>query len=295
MNKVSKLLFVTLITLLLPPLVNAKVIHSERSLYKNILVDDIAGKRCLKFSVKRKKSSQSCINKAKPQELVFDYYKLVMSSLLLVEQPQSILIIGLGGGILSNTFHHLFPEARIDNVEIDPAVITVAKNYFNFTENKQVHAVAKDGRIFIKRAALKKRQYDLVILDAFNGDYIPEHLMTREFLIEVRSILSPNGVMAANTFSSSGLYAYESATYHNVFGDFYNVRYGSYGNRVILSQPKQKVTRQKLKQKALSMYEVLLPFDVNILEILNVMSIDNDWPENSRLLTDQYSPANLLQ
>ena len=48
------------------------------------------------------------------------------------------------------------------------------------------------------------------MLDAFDHEYIPEHLLTQEFLKEVKSLLAPGGVLAANTFSSSRLYDHES-------------------------------------------------------------------------------------
>ena len=64
----------------------ADIIHSERSLYRNIIVDQKRSIRCLKFSVKREESSQSCINVDNPNELVFSYSKLLFSSLLLLEE-----------------------------------------------------------------------------------------------------------------------------------------------------------------------------------------------------------------
>ena len=70
------------------------------------------------------------------------------------------------------------------------------------------------------------------MLDAYERQYIPEHMLTREFLTEVRSLLTPDGVVAANTFSSSRLYQNESVTYRSVFGPFYNLKSG---NRVILA------------------------------------------------------------
>ena len=70
------------------------------------------------------------------------------------------------------------------------------------------------------------------MLDAYEHQYIPEHMLTREFLSEVRSLLAPGGIVAANTFSSSRLYQNESVTYASVFGQFYNLRSG---NRVILA------------------------------------------------------------
>ena len=64
----------------------------------------------------------------------------------------------------------------------------------------------------------QKNYHDLIMLDAFNGDYIPEHLMTREYLEETSKLMAENAVVVANTFSISQLYHHESTTYQAVFG-----------------------------------------------------------------------------
>jgi len=277
--------------------ISAEVIHQERSLYRNILVEDKGELRCLKFNVKSSKTNQSCLNKSAPQQLVFNYTKLLFSGLLLVDNPKNILIIGLGGGTMSNTLQQIYPQTTITNVEIDPAVIKVARQYFGFFENQHVSSVIQDGRIFIKRAVIKKQQYDWIILDAFNGDYIPEHLLTQEFLQEAKSILSPNGILSANTFSVSSLYAHESATYKKVFGDFYNVRNYKNSNRIILTAKGKLPSSEVINQRAKKLHDQLIPFSVNLSKISKQMtstSIDQDWPEKTKVLTDQFSPANLL-
>lgn len=294
-NKGITLLPALLLTTLFATVAQAEIIHSERSLYRNVIVEDNANIRCLKFSVKRKTSSQSCVNKTNPTALVFNYTKLLFSSLLLLDEPKNVLIIGLGGGTMSNSIHQLFPKAQITNVEIDPAVVNVARKYFNFIENKQITTEIKDGRIFIKRAKLKGQQFDWVILDAFNGDYIPEHLMTQEFLQEVRAVLTDNGVISANTFSTSELYDFESATYHAVFGDFYNVRLNNYSNRTILTTKAGLISAERITQRAEKLFNRLKPYDINSKELSQLLTSEIDWPENTRLLTDQYSPANLLK
>ena len=275
----------------------ADVIHQERSLYRNILVEESGDLRCLKFDEKARKSSQSCMYKSNPQKLVFNYTKLTFASLLMIENPKNVLIIGLGGGTLSNVIHELYPTATIKNVEIDPAVIKVARDYFNFIETDKVTSKVQDGRIFIKRAALKKQQYDWIILDAFNGDYIPEHLLTKEFFEEVKSVLSPNGIVAANTFSSSKLYQHESATYHAVFGDFINVSTEKNSNRIILAGFDKLPTSQSISLRVKKLQPLLSPYDIDIKAISEGMKStknNHDWPSDTKILTDQYSPANLL-
>lgn len=295
LSTLSLIAFIT--HLFLSAQVYAEVIHNERSLYRNILVEDTGDLRCLRFNVKNSKSSQSCFLKSNPQSLVFNYTKLLFSALLVNSQPERILIIGLGGGTMSNTLHQMFPQSHIDNVEIDTSVIKVARQYFGFFENENVKTYAQDGRIFIKRALLKKQKYDWIIFDAFNGDYIPEHLLTQEFLIETKKLLNENGVLTANTFSSSKLYKHESATYQSVFGAFFNVRNQKNNNRIILVSPDNLPSDKELLKRIQNLKEQLSPFNIDITAIYSSMTstkTDQDWPENTRLLTDQFAPANLL-
>ncbi|WP_371187509.1 spermidine synthase [Thalassotalea maritima] len=270
----------------------AKVIKEERSLYRNILVDEHGERRCLKFSVKRRTSSQSCINLKQPNKLVFDYTKFMMASLVFHAKPERVLIIGLGGGTLSNVLLDMYPNIEIDNVEIDPAVVRVARQYFNFIETGNVKSHTQDGRIFIKRALLKSQKYDAIFLDAFNGEYIPEHLLTKEFLQEAQALLSADGMLVANTFSSSTLYDHESATYHAVFGGFYAIEKSfKRGNRVIIVNMDKTVNTDEN-------VELLAPalgkFDVDVADILSLLDYHQPTDSEARVLTDQYSPANLL-
>ena len=276
---------------------HSNVVHEERSLYRNIIVDETHDLRCLKFNTKSSQTSQSCMYKNNPDKLVFNYTKLTFASLLVTDNPKNVLIIGLGGGTLSNVIHALYPAAKIHNVEIDPAVLKVARNYFNSIENDAVTSSVQDGRIFIKRAAIKKQKYDWIILDAFNGDYIPEHLLTKEFFEEVKSVLAEGGVIAANTFSSSKLYEHESATYHAVFGDFINVSRANRSNRIILAGVNSMPTEAQINQRIKALNPRLKKYDVDLKAISTYMqSTKNkqDWPANTKVLTDQYSPANLL-
>lgn len=294
-----KLLALMMITLaILATSTFAEVIHHERSMYRNILVEETEQLRCLKFNVKTSKTNQSCLYKNDPQRLVFNYTKLLFSGLLVLDRaPERVLIVGLGGGTMSNTIHLLYPEAVIENIEIDPAVIKVARQYFGFIENERISSHVADGRIFIKRAGIKKHKYDWIILDAFNGDYIPEHLLTQEFLQESKDLLTKGGVLTANTFSVSQLYAHESATYKAVFGDFFNVRNSKNSNRVILTSNKDLPTGDIIAKRALAIADKLKPFGINIIDMttwLTSTKDEQDWPENTKLLTDQFSPANLL-
>jgi spermidine synthase len=273
----------------------AKVIHRERSLYSTILVNQKGSTVCLQFSMRNDQRNQSCMDRRNPRKLVFGYAKMMMSSLLLQPNPADILIIGLGGGTLPTTLHELFPTARIDIVEIDPAVKIVAETYFGFTSSDRVQVFLQDARVFTKRAIIAGDTYDLVMLDAFNGDYIPEHLMTREYLEETKALLRPGAVLAANTFSISKLYDHESQTYRAVFGEFYNVTTQASANRIILARNEPLPDGTEFAATARELARLLQPYDVKIRNYPARFSKEIDWDETARVLTDQYSPANLLQ
>ncbi|MEE8078323.1 MAG: fused MFS/spermidine synthase [Pseudomonadales bacterium] len=273
----------------------AKVIHRERSLYSTILVDQRGSTLCLQFSMRSDQRNQSCVDQKHPKKLVFGYAKMMLSSLLLQPDPQAILIIGLGGGTLPTTLHELYPTARIDIVEIDPAVKTVAETYFNFTVSEGVEVFLQDARVFTKRALGRGESYDLIMLDAFNGDYIPEHLMTREYVEESRQLLRPGGVLVANTFSISKLYDHESETYRAVFGEFYNVTTSDSSNRIIIARNEPLPDGMEFAAIARQLAPALRPYDLRIVDFPRRFSKKRNWDESARVLTDQYSPANLLQ
>lgn len=270
----------------------SNVIHSERSLYREVLVYEEGGERCMCFTRQCRIGRQSCIELANPRRFALNYTRMMMAGTLFTgPAPKRILIIGLGGGSIPSALREVLPDAEIDNVEIDPAVTRVARQFFGYRDDPKMKVYEVDGRVFVKRAVREGRKYDAILLDAFDHEYIPEHLLTREFLEEVKSLLSPQGVLVGNTFSSSGLYDHESATYAAVFGTFYNLKSA---NRVVVARPAGLPTPEQLRARALEYELVLRGFGVNALEVLPMFSAERDWNPNARVLTDQYSPANLL-
>ena len=111
-------------------------------------------------------------------------------------------VVGLGAGAMSC---YLQPGESLTYYEIDPAVERIALDprYFTFLE-----LCAPAAKIVLGDARLELRGapdggYDLMILDAFSGDMIPMHLMTREALAEYVRKLAPGGILA---FHISNLY-----------------------------------------------------------------------------------------
>ena len=291
MRSRSVLLLAALLACTSPRVSRAEdILHTERSLYRQIVVYQEGSVRCMRFT-RLASARQSCVDLADRPRLVFEYLRMMIGALYLAPAPQSVLVIGLGGGTLVDALQRTLPDAAVDAVELDPAVVRVAKAYFDFQPGPRTHVHEEDGRVFVKRALRAGRRYDLVMLDAYDHEYIPEHMLTREFLEEVKGILAPHGVVAANTFSGSRLYDHESATYAAVFGRFFNLKRS---NRVILLRKDGLPDTQTLRANADTLRPKLGPTGIDPAWLLSLFDTRVDWPADARVLTDRYSPSNLL-
>lgn len=123
-----------------------------------------------------------------------------------------ILVLGAGGftiGLEDTRNNYTF-------VDIDSALLEVTEEHFikqKLTPNKKLEAV--DARAFLRTAPVK---YDFVLVDVYtNRNSIPMHLITQEFYQELRSVLKPDGVIAANFIISPTLADKFSQSVDNTF------------------------------------------------------------------------------
>jgi len=108
---------------------------------------------------------------------------------------ERVLCIGMGVGIVPRELAR--EGVAVDVVEINPAVVPVARRFFDL-DPKAFRLFIADGRQFLNTS---REHYDAVILDAFTGDSSPSHLMTREAFTAIRHVLSPDGVLVMNSFA----------------------------------------------------------------------------------------------
>lgn len=267
-----------------------RIVHREKSLYRNILVVEGDGLRCLQFG--RRSARQTCIEPARPERLVLDYTRALLAGLYMVEEPRRILMIGLGGGVIPMAVTRARADIRVSSVEVDGAVVAVARTHFGFVDAPTRTVHVDDGRVFVKRARRAGERYDLVLIDAFDKDYVPESLLTREFLAEVRELLAPGGAVAANTWARAALRRHETATYQAVFGDLYNLETAQ-GNRIILAGADGLPALDRLRARAAQWQPGLAATGIDGQTLIDglVVPLRED---GVRVLTDQFSPSNLL-
>ena len=265
-----------------------EIVHREKSMYRDIIVRDTDRHRCMSFA--RRGSMQTCIYTDAPDQLAIPYTRAVFAGLMANPDAKRVLVIGLGGGVIPTAMRRLDPRLRIDVVELDPAVVAVAKRYFGFREDPALRTFIGDGRVFVRRQARAGVRYDLIVIDAYERVYVPEHLMTREFIGEVKSLLAPGGVVASNTFARGPLAPYEAATYQSVFDETRTVEM-SMGNRIILAGRDGLPPEAALRENAVQQQIKLLAVGIFAPEL---ESQPQPRIGGYRPLTDQHSPANLL-
>jgi hypothetical protein len=129
-------------------------------------------------------------------------YGRVFTSLREMEPKKrlSVGIIGLGAGVIGGWMQ---PGDRLVFYEISPRVVDVARREFTFLSDTpaRTEVVLGDGRLSLEREPA--RGYDVIGVDAFSGDSIPMHLVTREAMALYVKHLRPDGVIvfqATNRF-----------------------------------------------------------------------------------------------
>ena len=200
----------------------AKILYHTENDFGPIWVFEKNDKRCMSFIKPPAPIIQSCMSLENPKTAsLFHYPQIFLGSLFLKENPEKILMIGLGGATVAKALNILVPNARLDIVEINPAIPPIVADYFEFGETHKNHIFVADGFEFVKNSPANI--YDIVLLDAFTQDYIPPSFLTDEFMQNVKKVMTKDGVVVINTFANSKFQNLESELFKNNFGKYYNL------------------------------------------------------------------------
>jgi SAM-dependent methyltransferase len=114
---------------------------------------------------------------------------------LMQQGPLNVGVIGLGAGTLAA---YARPIDRYSFYEINPNVVKIATTQFTFLKDCPApHPVIPgDARLSLEREP--PQQFDILALDAFSGDSIPVHLLTREAFQLYWRHLQPDGILAVH-------------------------------------------------------------------------------------------------
>ncbi len=277
---------------------HGEVVYEKDSLYHRIMVHRQGSVVTLRFGRDDPGLVQSQVDLDNPWRHVNEYTTLAYAGLLHHPEPESVLVLGLGGGVIPQDMRRYFRELKIDVVELDEEVLPVAERFFEFSQDERMKVHISDGRVFIRRKLRENPvpKYDIIVLDAFLGDYIPFHLMTKEFLEQVRGVLADDGVVVANVFYTNQLCHAEMQTFLAVFGDCQLYR-GAYSGNAMLVSPgpgAPVLTYEAAAERAAELQEKhAFAFD---LRTVAAKLIPNARPRpGSPVLTDDQAPVNVLR
>jgi len=145
---------------------------------------------------------QSSIRLDNPGSIVDDYNQSIMSCLLFLEEPRSVLLIGLGGCSLVHFLLRTFSGCAVDVVEIRKQVIDLAYEYFLLPKwNPVLRIFHAAGQDFVKQQAEKNGNYDLIIVDAFDDGGPAAELSVTSFIDTCRSRLKEGGICVMNLWN----------------------------------------------------------------------------------------------
>ena len=104
---------------------------------------------------------------------------------------KKMAIVGLGSGALAS---YCSDNQELDFYELDPYTKKMAYKYFSFIKNSKgkIEVILGDAR---KEMQKSNKKYDLIIIDAFSGDAVPTHLITKEALQLYEDLLTKNGIL----------------------------------------------------------------------------------------------------
>jgi len=132
---------------------------------------------------------QSAMDLERPDRLVFAYERAMLLALALVEEPRSVLLLGLGGGAMVRHLAAHVPEAAVTVVDRDPQVIALARRHFHL--RRAVTVADAFELVADARAA-----HDVVMVDLYDAAGVAS--FADSFWEDCRAALRPGGAIAIN-------------------------------------------------------------------------------------------------
>ncbi|MBZ0125390.1 MAG: spermidine synthase [Rhodocyclales bacterium] len=161
-----------------------------------IQISEDAGVRYLHFG---SDWIQGAMRIARPWALELDYTREMMAALLLRPEPdwpRKALLIGLGAASLTKFLYRHRPQSKLTVVEIEPAVVAAARQYFKLPENpRRLRIEIADG---VEWLAASDETFDLILVDGFDADARAGGLDTLPFYRACRAHLGDAGLLSVN-------------------------------------------------------------------------------------------------
>jgi len=242
----------------------------------------------LTFGAERLRYTESVVNPEDELELPVFYTQSMTIGLAYADRLETAAIIGLGGGRTAWYIHKSVPGLQFTAVELDPAVANIADRYFRVRREENFAIEVRDGRVHLAR---NDDTFDLILVDAYRGPFVPFHLLTKEFYELVAERLNPGGVAVQNVEPTTMLFDSAVATIQAAFD--HTVFFQGQGNIIIVAYngpEKDEATVQRLAAERQAEYG----FRYDLTQILT-RRFQPEWDETTEPLTDDFAPVEFLK
>jgi spermidine synthase len=267
------------------------VLDEAKSPFNHIVVAEEDDVVTMYFVVDGTYYIESRLDRGHPRSLDLDYTRTMMAGFLLQPQPKRLLMIGLGGGQISNYLFEHVPGLEIDAVDIDPEVIRLARKHFGVPDSPRYRTHAADGRLFVEEAPTSA-PWDMIMLDAFRGVFVPLHLKTAEYYQTLRAHLTAQGVVVANLHSSTPMYKHDRTTFAHAFGQGYAF-HTERGRQTIFVAAAAERPQGTYALRA-NARRAQAAFDFDLMGVAARWYLNRDWDdEGAQVLHDDFSPQEL--
>jgi spermidine synthase len=259
------------------------------SLYNDISVyRQPDGNLVLSFGAKRLHYIESIVNPNDELDLPVTYTRSMSAGLAYAAGLDDAAIIGLGGGRTAWYHHKSVPGLHMTAIELDPEVVRLAGQYFKVRPEPGFDIAVEDGRVYL---AHSDKRFDILLIDAYRGPFVPFHLLTTEFYKLVAEHLKPGGVAVQNVEPTTMLFDSAVATIGQAFAHLVFLR--GDGNIVILAYngpEKDEATVAKLAAERQARYQ----FRYDLTKVLE-SRFSPTWKKGTPPLTDDFAPVEYLK
>jgi len=238
-----------------PPALPPHVILRTESIHNIIEVHDHPNVRALYLNY----TTGVQTLEVKGQVLTGEYFDLFLLGPHL-NGGRKVLMLGAAGGVSMKQIAAVFPDAEITGVDLDPAVLRVARDYFGLKDQPRIKLVADDARWFLQRTS---ERYDVIAIDLYVTGTIPFFTATTEFFALVRERLTDNGVMLINVLSRRRGEEQIAPFVKTLEAVFPSVYAASFGNYLLIA------TRQKTDFETIKARLAAEPADPNLAHVLS--------------------------
>ncbi|ATC93166.1 spermidine synthase [Pseudoalteromonas tunicata] len=170
-----------------------QLIHWQKQLGQNIQVRQYQQLRWLLIN----EVLQSVIEIDEPDHLLFPHLQVLADIWRTLDDPSSVLEIGLGAGAIRNYLQFHYPNTELITAEKNPEIIHCYKKYFGGHASNNLHC--QDVLLEIKTP----RTFDWIIIDIFSQLEAPVFLFQKQFYDDLSHILAANGHLFINFLTQS--------------------------------------------------------------------------------------------